>query len=1428
MNRTYRSVWSDAAGTCVAAPEFAKGCGPSAVGGRSTVTVVLLAAASSLLVTSALAAECGGTPGATVTASGGTACVVTGNNGTDYNYATISVTGAGTQASFVSPDEITPANFTAKATINSVGVVTVGPGAQAVFTGDLAVTAVGGSNARGIHNPGAGSSVVVGGNLQIVHGQGGAAGAALETGDILVQGTTILSTSGAGTATGARLWGKSHFVGDATITQTGTPGQGINNAALYVSSSVTNTNAFDGKLTVSNQANSAPAIYQGNGTVVVGGALDVRSTGNASPAVQVLAGTFTALDAAVIDTKGTSSHGLEVSGASAAASLGQVGITTAGAGAHGIYAHNGGTITTKGSTEISTAGTGASAVYVADANAVATVGSLTASTSAANTAAVVATGSGQVNLTQGATINVNSGVGLWALTGGQIVGKGLVTVNGFNFNSADQDGGVIATGTGSGVQLENVTVQNFGAASSSGIGVRQGGSVQVSGVAQVALGAGDYLTPIDTQGSGSSIALGTSTAVTLVGSASGGAGIAAELGAGRITAAGPVSVRTEGTLGIFAATGSSIALKGIDVQVGVDVNGDSTLAGQNHPGSAGVYVAQQGSISFENATVVNNLWRGLYAQGSGNSAVAASITGTGHADITTVLDAGGGRTGTADAVRAEALGATITLGSVTTRTTGAQSAGLRAVDGGVIELTGGTGRNNDIVTSGGVQGYGIEARGIGSSVTIRDADTVVNTSAADSHGVFASGGATVSATNLSVASAGPSSDGIRAVSGSTVTATGAMNVNVTGPSPGPACGQGVAICVTGDGSAVTGGSTVAASAIRSTGTAVRLESGANMVATLNNATLTTAGGSSDLISVNGATGTSALNLRNSTATAGSGGLLLNVATGSTFAFDNDRTTLTGDIKASADSTVNMTLTNGSFLTGRIDPVNLKIDASSRWDVTGDSVLGTLSHAGTLNMLPGAGGLGGTYKTVTVGNYVGNGGRINLNTYLGADNSPSDKLVIDGGTASGSTTLGITNAGGGGAPTVAKGIQVVQATGGATTAASAFSLAAPVSAGAYDYSLVRNVDESWYLTSALVPPPPPPPPPAPPSPPGPPGPPAPPAPPVPPAPPAPAPASLPNYRQETSLYAAVPSLAALHSAATMDSFHERLGAAGYATGEGGQPSRLWVRVLGSNGERKGDALGIYGRNGPSYDHKTTALQLGGDFYQGRNDNGTRTHAGVYVATGQTTGDVQHVNGTRAGSAKLDVTSLGLYWSVLGEQGGYVDFVAQGSHYGVKATSTRMPTVKTSGSGYDVSVEGGWPFALGGAWTLEPQVQARLQQAELGSGADLAGRVNYGDVDSLVGRAGLKLGYTSGRIAAWARLDLLNEFKGRSTTTVSSLAGLYGVGFDSSVHGRSAALTVGVDAKLTQAVSLYGSASYRRALGDSRGHAWGAQAGVKVAW
>lgn len=56
-----------------------------------------------------------------------------------------------------------------------------------------------------------------------------------------------------------------------------------------------------------------------------------------------------------------------------------------------------------------------------------------------------------------------------------------------------------------------------------------------------------------------------------------------------------------------------------------------------------------------------------------------------------------------------------------------------------------------------------------------------------------------------------------------------------------------------------------------------------------------------------------------------------------------------------------------------------------------------------------------------GNYRGDGGGLYLRTVLGADNSSSDRLVIDGGTATGTTGIGVLNAGGSGAATLADGI-----------------------------------------------------------------------------------------------------------------------------------------------------------------------------------------------------------------------------------------------------------------------------------------------------------------------------------------------------------------------------------------------------------------------
>ncbi|MFP3340519.1 autotransporter outer membrane beta-barrel domain-containing protein, partial [Micrococcus sp. SIMBA_131] len=76
----------------------------------------------------------------------------------------------------------------------------------------------------------------------------------------------------------------------------------------------------------------------------------------------------------------------------------------------------------------------------------------------------------------------------------------------------------------------------------------------------------------------------------------------------------------------------------------------------------------------------------------------------------------------------------------------------------------------------------------------------------------------------------------------------------------------------------------------------------------------------------------------------------------------------------------------------------------------------------------------TTDTFTItGDYFGDGGNLSLNTVLGDDASPSDKLVIAEGTATGSTGIFIVNLGGSGGATVQDGIMVVEATGGGTTA-----------------------------------------------------------------------------------------------------------------------------------------------------------------------------------------------------------------------------------------------------------------------------------------------------------------------------------------------------------------------------------------------------------
>jgi outer membrane autotransporter protein len=489
----------------------------------------------------------------------------------------------------------------------------------------------------------------------------------------------------------------------------------------------------------------------------------------------------------------------------------------------------------------------------------------------------------------------------------------------------------------------------------------------------------------------------------------------------------------------------------------------------------------------------------------------------------------------------------------------------------------------------------------------------------------------------------------------------------------------------------------------------------------------------------------------------------------------------------------------------------------------DQTIPGLTNAGLVNM--GTGTPPGTLLTVA-GNYVGQGGTIALNTVLGGDGSASDRLVINGGTATGNSSLRITNAGGLGALTFGNGILVVDTTNGGTTAPGAFALSRPAAAGPYDYTLFRSsVDASnsqaWYLRSSLD---------------------------------CSLPANaaicsqpslregatggpqvVPNFRPETSLYTAIPSMTLLYSASLLDTLHERVGdeEADLRNQQrlNGVANGAWGRVIGQHGNNDGDPLGVLG-SGPKFDYDIGAFQGGQDLLRRDGADGSRDHAGLYGAVGLLTGNVTHFDQTFAGVDSVNAYSFGGYWTHFGAHGWYLDAILQATWYNVRGASTTLPALTTNGWGFASSLEGGYPIKLGGGFLIEPQVQIVYQNISLGDGNDTAATVQFRSVDSLAARLGARLARTWSLddsaqrvITAWIRPSIWNEFRGDPRTLFSSETGP--IPFQSNISGTWFELNAGVDAQITKATSLFASAGYQAST-NGNATSYNGKAGLRVAW
>jgi outer membrane autotransporter protein len=438
------------------------------------------------------------------------------------------------------------------------------------------------------------------------------------------------------------------------------------------------------------------------------------------------------------------------------------------------------------------------------------------------------------------------------------------------------------------------------------------------------------------------------------------------------------------------------------------------------------------------------------------------------------------------------------------------------------------------------------------------------------------------------------------------------------------------------------------------------------------------------------------------------------------------------------------------------------------------------------------------------NYTGGGGGITLNTFLGADDSPSDKLVINGGSATGATTnLTIKNTGGLGVQTTGDGIRVVQAINSGTTNPGVFALSeGELRPGAATYFLFRgglnpdNFPNDWFLRDTFengtngggnggnggggnggggggvngggpppvvqpnVP-----------------GSPVEEFPSTPPSDPLPPGVLFPIIGPELATYGVVQPLARQLGLSILGTLDDRVGDTyepdGCAVAPGPEASSVDLPTRKSLPTRKpGPALApcplfspsVWGRFfGQTINNRYQAFadphasgNLGGfqggiDLLRGPVIPGGFDRAGLYGAYGDVSADVDglvtnaaatgYVN-MHTGSMNLTAWSGGAYWTHIGPGGWYLDTVLQGTSYNGSA-STQFARLNTDGWGFIASLEGGVPFAwpqFGPGFVVEPEGQILWQKVSFRHDYDGLGDVALGDTTGPSGRIGLRTKWT----------------------------------------------------------------------------------------
>lgn len=459
-----------------------------------------------------------------------------------------------------------------------------------------------------------------------------------------------------------------------------------------------------------------------------------------------------------------------------------------------------------------------------------------------------------------------------------------------------------------------------------------------------------------------------------------------------------------------------------------------------------------------------------------------------------------------------------------------------------------------------------------------------------------------------------------------------------------------------------------------------------------------------------------------------------------------------------------------------------LSSASHHYVVADTTLNTQGYNQTVAGLSNGGDVSligqQTGTTLTVkGDYTGEKGTINMAAIQnGSGAGIADRLIIDGGKASGSTLLDVDGSGLG-APTIGDGIEVVTALNGATTTAQtsrdAFHLAADrMAAGAFEYQLhagnAQGLGENWYLRS--------------------------------------------EYRPETMLYSGLASVVRQGDISLLGNMHQRMGDEIKPGID--EDNRAWARMIGYSGKTKLDDAA-----GTQTSSHTMGIQVGVDMYANES-----WKAGMYTSILDIDSNVK---GTKTGSdgkgGNIDDNAfyVGGYATWFSGDGMYVDNVLQyGNHKSRLAATGNNGSYTVRGNTLTASTEVGKSFRLGAsAWSLEPQAQLIYQYSDFDN-STLDGvtptKVKMDTADSFTARLGVRLvadyDTNHGKFQPYGRVNVWQGLGSKDKTHFSNAVAT--TTLESSQQYSSTEVAAGLSWSIDRNLQVYGELGTQFSNGGSK--------------